>query len=329
MSTTKASKFDIKSAMRATLTDERTKVDERFAAADAVIDARPMGLASPSTTTFSAEIEQLVSTTPWVAAPINVIHDNPYNARMIYRAEVIQMLAASLSTKGQLVPALAVKHPTIPSHYQLIDGHYRKKALLHAGLDVMNLVLVASGDAIHNYKLSYTANEHRTGSTALDNAYAWKHLMDDDKIKEYKDIAELVGVSPATITKTISFLNLPTTALARICEVPDKIGVAIGYEITQFAKILSEDKLLQLIDKIIMEDLSSRAVEQMRSKSEKGVVRKPKELARAYKIQKNDKPIGVIKEWDSGKVVLEVTLDNVHDRSALVNELKERFSIKV
>lgn len=315
--------------MRATLVDERAKVEERFAAADAVIDARPMGLALHAASNFSAEIEQLGSTTPWIAAPLDVIHDNPYNARVIYRTEVIQMLAASISTKSQLVPALAVKHPTIPGHYQLIDGHYRKKALLLTGLNVMNLVLIASGDAIHNYKLSYTANEQRTGSTALDNAYAWKNLMDTGKIKEYKDIGEIVGVSPATITKTISLLNLPATALARIREVPDKIGVAIGYEITQFSKILSEEKLLHLINKIVVEDLSSRAVEQMRNKSEEGVSRKPKELARAYKIQKDSQSIGSIKEWDSGKVVLEVTLTNVHDRTALVNELKNRFSIEV
>jgi len=193
---------------------------------------------------------------------------------------------------------------------------------------MMNLVLVPSGDAIHLYKLSYTANEHRTRSTALDNAYAWKHLMEDGQIKEYKDIAEVVGVSTATITKTISLLNLSPAALARIREVPDKIGVAIGYEISQFSKILSEEKLLHLIDKIVDEDLSSRAVEQMRTKTEDGVARKPKELARAYKIQKDSQPIGVIKEWDSGKVVLEVTLTNVHDRTALVNELKTRFSIE-
>lgn len=98
----------------------------------AVVNARPAGLANPavSANTFSAEIDNPVSYSirgKTIGVALHLVHDNPYNARTIYKKGLIQELVGSLKAQGQLVPALAVEHPTLAGHYQLIDGHYRKK----------------------------------------------------------------------------------------------------------------------------------------------------------------------------------------------------------
>lgn len=317
-------KFDRKSAMRTSLGAEKQKVTDRFAKADAVLAEHPTGLAEPA---------KPVQETPAVSAQettvrtvdIALVHDNPYNARTIYEHEAIVSLSASVATQGQLMPALATVHPTIAGEYQLIDGQYRKKALIHAGKNTIDLKLVTVDEAAQLYRLSYIVNEERSAQSALDNALAWEKLLKDGIVKESKDIADLIGVAPSTITKTMSLLNLPPKALERVQEVPKKFGAAVGYEISQIAKHMPEGALLELIEKVIQEDMSSRSLEKLRSKLSTGVERKQKELARAYKIKRADKEIGVIKEWDSGKITVELHIDDLEERGALIQELKNRY----
>lgn len=323
-----SSKFDRKSAMRATLTQEKKSVDERFARADAVLAARPSGLAvsHAATSTFSAESFQ-GSAREIVSARLDWVHENPLNARYIYDPEIVKELAASIATRGQMVPASAVAHPTIAGHYLLIDGHYRKKAAATAGLQTMDVVVRQSEGEIELYRLSWLLNEERSAQSPLDNAFAWRKLLDKGLVENEGKIAELLGISAPTVNKTLALLHLPAAALDKMRERPAKFGVFTGYELTLAAKKIKESALLDLINKIISEDLSSREVSAIRSKLESCDLRKRKETSRQYKIQNNGKQIGSLKEWDSGKVALEITLVDAKDRAALVTELKARFGL--
>jgi ParB family transcriptional regulator, chromosome partitioning protein len=69
-------------------------------------------------------------------------------------------------------------------------------------------------------------------------------------------------------------------------------------------------------------------VEALRSQLEKGGQRKRKEVSRQYKISQGAVQIGVIKEWDSGKLSLEIKLPDPKERSALLDELKRRFHLE-
>jgi ParB family chromosome partitioning protein len=78
------------------------------------------------------------------------------------------------------------------------------------------------------------------------------------------------------------------------------------------------------------EGLSSRDVEQIRKVVQEGRTRKVKEVSRQYKIR-NDRGdlLGTIKEWDSGRVMLDVKLDDRAARESLVEALKSRFGLDV
>src|SRR3546814_19863238 len=52
-----------------------------------------------------------------------------------------------------------------------------------------------------------------------------------------------------------------------------------------------------------------------------------RESSRQYKILSGDESVGYIKEWDSGKVSLEISALDPQARLKLVEELKERFGI--
>lgn len=327
-----AKKFDRQAALSKTLGQERKAVQDRFAAAEAISAARPAGLANPAIVdTFSAESAPqlpMLGGGKSVTVALHLVHDNPYNARTIYQEGLIKDLVGSLKAQGQLVPALAVEHPTLPGHYQLIDGHYRKKALLHAGIDKIDITLVSSGGASHLYQLSYVANEKRSAQSTLDNAYAWKKLFDDGVVKEHQDIAVLTGTTAPEVSKTLRLLELPTVALEKMRTAPERFGISNSYEVTLLAKYLSEPELLEVMDRVIEEDISTRALAKLRISAQEGKGRKPKELPRAYKIARAGAAIGALKEWDSGKVVLEVNLSDPKERAHLLATLKEHFGLQ-
>lgn len=324
-------KINRQAALSKTLGQERKAVQDRFAAAEAISAARPAGLANPGVPeSFSAERDLMLpvhSGGKSLTVELHLVHDNPYNARTIYQEGIIQELVGSLKTQGQLVPALAVEHPTVLGHYQLIDGHYRKKALLHAGIDKIDITLVSSGGASHLYQLSYVANEKRSAQSTLDNAYAWKKLLDDGVVIEHQDIAVLTGTTAPEISKTLRLLELPTNALEKMRTAPERFGISNSYEVTLLAKYLPEQELLDVMDRVIAEDISTRALAKLRTSAQEGKGRKPKELPRAYKIASAGAAIGTLKEWDSGKVVLEVNISDPKERVHLLATLKEHFGL--
>lgn len=327
-----AKKFDRQAALSKTLNQERKAVQDRFDTAEAVSQRRPGGLANPALPgTFSAESETLTktpSTGESLTVPLDLVHDNPYNARTIYQEWLIQDLVGSIKAQGQLVPALAVQHPSLPGQYQLIDGHYRKKALMHAGMDRISITLVSSGAPAHYYQLSFIANEKRSAQSTLDNAYAWKKLLDDGVVKEHQEIALLTGTTAPEISKTLHLLALPQSAIEKMRTAPERFGISNSYEVTQLAKCVGENELLDVMDRVISEDLSTRALAKLRTGMQEGKERKLKEMPRTYKIAREGHSIGALKEWDSGKIVLEVSLTDAKERTRLLAILREHFKLQ-
>lgn len=300
----------------------------RLELAEQAMIAHPRGLMSPAVaTTMAHESSSTASAGNLLRVPISNVHDNPYNARRIYDQEAIKELALSLATEGQLVPAPVVPHPSMPGHYVLIDGHYRKKSLLHAGKDEILCLAGEPVDGLQLYRLSFEINEKRNAQSPLDNAMAWRHLLDEKRVESAADIAELVGLSKGQVSKTLALLDLPPSALAKIQEKPGKFSLKVGYELTLFATQLAEPDLLALIDKVVEEDLSSRQLEAMRDKSQNARPRKPKETSRQYKIRRDGAVIGAIKDWDSGKVAFEIKLPDARQREELLGVLKQHFGL--
>lgn len=314
---------------------EPANVDKRYDAADSALAGRPLGLVGPTLSTpgatadFSAEIAgtQTPRDNAVLRVPLALVHDNPLNARHIYDPDAVKALAASIATRGQLVPAPAARHPSIAGHVVLIDGHYRKRALLAAGKTEIECVLQDVSSELDMYRMSYLINEERNAQSPLDNALAWKKLLAENKVADGAGIAELTGMSTAAVAKTMAFLKLPESALAKVRETPAKFGFVVGYEIYQLSKILPEAQLLQLMQRTVEEDLSSRALEAIRVKLEQAKPRKKKEVSRQYRIKTGKAQIGTIKEWDSGRVALDVLIADPKERELLVDELKRRFQI--
>ena len=315
-----------------------TDMQKRYADAEQALIGRPQGLVGPTVasresgnTDFSAENaagDRQNAVRQNLRIPIERAHDNPLNARRIYDPEIVRAMAASLATRGQLVMVPAIRHPTLDGHVILLDGHYRKRGLIAAGKTEIDVDLQEVASELDMYRISYLINEERNSQTTLDNALAWQKLLAESVVPDNESLAELTGMSTANVAKTLALLKLPEAAIDRIRDRPAKFGIALGYELVQCAKVLDEPALLELMDRVLVEDISSRALEAIRHKLSNDAPRKKKEVSRQYKIHANGQQIGFIKEWDSGKVTMEVHLPHDVDREALVASLKRRFTLE-
>lgn len=310
---------------------EQQKAASRFDAADAAMAGRTGGLATPRPApapkpTFTGESAagKRIET-----VPIDLIDSNPFNARRIYSQERIRELAGHIATDKQKVPALAMLNPDSAGRYILIDGEYRKRAAKLANIGTLDLMIEPIKTHAELYRLSYMLNEERSPQTTLDNAMAWRDLLDSGTVTKEEDIAALTGQSPATVNKTLAALNLPKAVIDRISESPASFGVSIAYELTLLFKAAGEEQTADAVKRVLTDGWGRRDLEELRKRLEHPKPRKKKDVSRQYKIkdaQGHQK--GFIKEWDNGKIMLEVRLTDHKARESLVDELKKRFNIE-
>ena len=324
----------LKAGMLAGMAAEKSRSDslDRFARAEAAITQHPNGLLQArlqeQMPAFSAESAESENSRPLVRILLTHLHDNPLNARRIYDPAVVQERAASIATHGQKTPGLAAPDPSRPRQYILIDGHYRKRALASAGKLEMECFVENDLSDLDFYRLSFMLNEQRSDQSALDNAIAWRQLLDEGKVQKEEDICELTGISAGTVNKTLALLRLPESVLSVMRERPNAIGIAAGYELTLYYKLAGEDRTRELAARIMTDGLSSREVESIRKQAQEGKPRKVKEISRQYKIRTDGgQLLGTIKEWDSGRVMLDVQLSDRSAREALLEALKARFGL--
>ncbi|AOY95128.1 chromosome partitioning protein ParB [Cupriavidus sp. USMAA2-4] len=326
----------LRAGMLAGMAAEKSRSDglDRFARAEAAIAQHPNGLlqgrANEIAAVFSAESPLPTESGGRILKriPLTELHDNPFNARRIYDPAVVQERAASIATHGQKTPGLAAPDPARPGHYILIDGHYRKRALASAGKLEMECFVEDDLSDLDFYRLSFLLNEQRSDQSALDNAIAWRQLIDEGKVQKEEEICELTGMSAGTVNKTLALLKLPESVLAVMRERPSAIGIAAGYELTLYHKTAGEERTRELAVRIMNDGLSSREVEAIRKQAQENKPRKVKEISRQYKIRASGgQLLGTIKEWDSGRVMLDVQIADRSTREALVEALKTRFGL--
>ncbi|WP_186117799.1 ParB/RepB/Spo0J family partition protein [Burkholderia gladioli] len=301
------------------------KVTDRFARAETALEGRESLLsehrANPETNrsdpNFYVETLERAGkvkavTTTWA---IDMVEDNPLNSRRIYDEAIVKARANSIAKDGQMLPALAARHPSDPKKLILIDGQYRKRArifLKHAELDVK---ILDGLEPIDFWRLARTANSEREQESALDAAYAFKRLLDEGYAPDQERLAVLVGESKGVVNKHLALLDLPEPALDMMAANPALFGINMAYEITLYRKaVQNDDRTLQLIQRVIAEQLSFRKVEAIRKALQKGP-RQRNPTARQFKYTRPDgTSIGTIKEWDDGRIQIDLNLGDQVER---------------
>lgn len=256
--------------------------------------------------------------------PLELIDQNPFNARRVYRMARIHEIAASIGAHGQETPGTATMRE---GRYILAAGHYRLRALKHLGAKMMELMIREDLTDKQLYEVSYRENAEREDQSSLDNAIAWRGLLDDGVYGSEVEIAEATGQSKANVNKTLAALRLSTDVREVINDDPGAFKLSVLYELALYEPVGGVEQTKALAKLVAEGMIGRKEIQEARAKEESPTQRKRKETSRQYKMLLGGEAIGSLKEWDSGKVSFEVQLTDPTSRAALVEELKARFGI--
>jgi ParB family chromosome partitioning protein len=103
----------------------------------------------------------------------------------------------------------------VAGHYELIAGERRLRAAAEAGLENVPVVVREGGGAEERLELAIIENVQRQNLTALEEAEAYRHLIDAYGLTQ-EEVAERVGKSRPAITNALRLLGLPDAVKARL-----------------------------------------------------------------------------------------------------------------
>lgn len=257
-------------------------------------------------------LQQFREFDPKQVVPVSLtkVLDNPQNARRIYPQDRIAELAESIAEQGQMSPAHAFPLKDKPGYWQLVDGHFRKQALLRNQAETIDLLPVTPCDAFEMYHLSYLLNHERSAQTAYDNAMAWKELLDKGIVDGQEALAARLKVSAPKVSRTLALLDLPEDALQVVRAYPEAIKSSMGYALFLYWKSTqSVEKLKDLLQGVIDKRITgTREVDQLRTQAERASGPVRREHSTSYPLRLPDGVKARFREFEKqGKLSLEIS----------------------
>ena len=149
-----------------------------------------------------------VSETGPTEVPIDVIAPNPMQPRQDLDLEALEELAASIREHGLIQPLIVSQVSDVEAQpYQLIAGERRLEAAKLADLTKVP-VIIREASPQEMLELALVENIQRADLNPLEQATAYRHLMDDFGLTQ-EQVAERVGKSRVAVANSVRLLRLP------------------------------------------------------------------------------------------------------------------------
>jgi ParB family chromosome partitioning protein len=136
--------------------------------------------------------------------PVEAIEANPYQPRQDISESDLEDMVNSVREKGIVTPLLVSRTET---GYQLIAGERRWRAAQKAGLARVPVV-VREVTPYESLELALVENIHRKDLNAVEEALAYKRLLEEAEITQ-DSLAKRLGKDRSSITNLLRLLNLP------------------------------------------------------------------------------------------------------------------------
>lgn len=187
---------------------------------------------------------------------IDKISANPHQPRSYFDEDKLQQLADSIREKGIIQPLLVTRGKG--NRYTLVAGERRLRAASLAGLDEVPVVLMEETGANESLELALIENIQRHDLNPIEEAAAYARLMDEFQLTQ-EEVARKVGRQRSTVTNVLRLLALPSAL---------QEDVARGRLTEGHARVLlrlkdQPERLQEVRDRIVNEELSVRAVERL------------------------------------------------------------------
>jgi len=181
------------------------------------------------------------------------IEPNPFQPRVDFDEEELQPLAESIRRSGVLQPVLVRR---VNGHFQLVAGERRLRASRLAGLECIPAV-VREIDDRRMLELALVENLQRRDLNPMEKARAFQRWMQLTGCTQ-EEVAREVGLSRPSVANFLRLLDLPP----EIQEAVSRGTLSMGHAraLLGTANVALQRSLLR---RILEEDLSVRAVEQL------------------------------------------------------------------
>ena len=187
---------------------------------------------------------------------IDKISANPHQPRSYFDEDKLQQLADSIREKGIIQPLLVTRGKG--NRDTLVAAERRLRAASLAGLDEVPVVLMEETGANESLELALIENIQRHDLNPIEEAAAYARLMDEFQLTQ-EEVARKVGRQRSTVTNVLRLLALPSAL---------QEDVARGRLTEGHARVLlrlkdQPERLQEVRDRIVNEELSVRAVERL------------------------------------------------------------------
>lgn len=207
--------------------------------------------------------------------PLDRVAVSPYNPRHFYDPTSIRELSTSIVQSGQQLPIIVVPDYATPGRYFVHDGGSRVRALALARKTEVLARVIDVDPGIESYKLGRDLNTERAEQTPFDDAISWKRYLESGEFQSQKDLAEAFGKDEATIANVLKLNILPQALMQVMVGAPGCFSQRMSYEVARFHEVTgsSEDDTRKLIEQIKLGDMTTRHVQEYRSRfcAEKGI----------------------------------------------------------
>ena len=182
---------------------------------------------------------------------ISEIRSNPYQPRKTFNEETLQELADSIKQHGIIEPVIVKK--TIKG-YELVAGERRTKAAKIAGLETIPAVIKDFNDQ-EMMEIALIENIQREDLNPIDEATAYQKIIELGNMTQ-EEFAQKFGKSRSYVTNMLGLLTLPAS-VKKLVEFKE---ITMGHA-RALSKIENEDKIKELADRVIKENMSVRELE--------------------------------------------------------------------
>lgn len=184
---------------------------------------------------------------------VSEVRSNPYQPRKTFNEETLNELAASIKEHGVIEPIIVKK---AIKGYELVAGERRLKAAKIADLETIPAVVRDFNDQ-EMMEIALLENIQREDLNPIDEATAYQKIIELGGFTQ-EEFAEKFGKSRSHVTNMLGLLSLPALVKIYVQEGHLSMGHARA-----LSKLTDEEKINELANKVIKENLSVRALEQL------------------------------------------------------------------
>ena len=245
---------------------------------------------------------------------LSQIRSNPYQPRKVFDEEALNELADSIKVYGVVEPVILKKSV---KGYEIVAGERRCKASKIAGLTTVPAIIKDFTDE-EMMEIALLENIQREDLNPVDTAISISNILQVKDMTQ-EEFSKKFGKSRSYITNLLGLLNLPKSVQELV-----KNGKLSMSHARCLSKIDDEEKVINLANKIIKENLNVHDVEKMLSKKDdKKVIKEKNEKFRMYEDAFSD-TIGNKVRISNKKI--EISYNSMQDLNRIMEILNINFN---